>query len=101
MFEGDDIAEEADVRGRDWCVKVHTNKIERVWLEVKRGLKGQPLYLLRRNLNAELFRYNYLKRAASMDAKREIILRTIARHQTNLVGLRHQRFVLFPLMILI
>ena len=96
MFDDDDIAEEAVEEGREWTVKVHTNKIERVWLEVKRGLKGQPLYLLRRNVNVELFRYNFLRRASSMNEKREMIPRTIARHQTNIVGLRQQRFELFP-----
>ena len=92
MFENDDNAEEAEEGRREWCVKVHTNKIERVWLEVKRGLKGQLLYLLRRNLNAELLRCNYLRRSSSLNDKREKILRTIAKHQTNLVGLKQERF---------
>ena len=97
MFEDDDFAEEAEEEGREWCFKVHTNKIKRVWLEVKRGLKGQPLFLLRRNLNAELFRYNYLRRASSLNAKRETILSTIAKHQTNLIGLKQERIELFPI----
>ena len=96
MFDDDDVAEEADELGHEWTVKVHTNKIERAWLEVKSGLGGQPICLMRRNVNVEFWRYNNLRGVMNMNLRRERVLRTIARHQTNLVGLKQQSFELFP-----
>ena len=43
----------------DDSVVVHTNKIERAWREIKRGLVNHPIRLLSRNIGVEMFRYNH------------------------------------------
>ncbi len=77
-----DEAEDADdeVLDDDDERKVHTNKIERVWREVKRGLVGSRIPFLSQNLNVELFRYNVFRFWGSED-QRNKVLETIGKYQ--------------------
>ena len=62
-----DVAEDAeDETLIDDTIIFHTNKIERVWREAKKGIRHQPLSLRRRNINVEVFRYNHLQEHKSV-----------------------------------
>ena len=73
-------------------VKVHTNKIERAWREVKRGLANQPLKLLSRNIGVEMFRDNHLGANVPFATKRDLIIATIGKHQTKVKELLRSYF---------
>ena len=80
-----DVAEDAeDETLIDDTIIVHTNKIERVWREVKKGLRHQPLSLLRRNINVEMFRYNHLQEHKYFSERRRVVLSVIAKHSPTL-----------------
>ena len=82
VFLDTDVAEDAeDETHIDDTIIVHTNKNKRVWREVKRGLRHQPLSLLHRNINVEMFRYNHLQEHKSFSERRKIALSVIAKHQ--------------------
>ena len=93
--EGDEAEDgEDDVLDEDDDERtVHTNKIERVWREVKRGLVGSRIRLLARNLNVELFRYNTLRSWAFPD-QRDKVLEVIGKHQEDIAGLTRTEFPL-------
>ena len=96
VFLDTDVAEDAeDETLIDDTIIVHTNKIERVLREVKRGLRHQPLSLLRRNINVEMFRYNHLKERKSFSERRKIVLSIIAKHQSNIEMLNKQEFSIY------
>ena len=96
-FLDEDIAEDADdITLVENTIDVHTNKIERAWREVKRGLWNQPLVLLRRNINVEMFRYNNLQASVPFSEKQRIVLSTIAKHQHKLDELKAQTFTIYP-----
>ena len=80
----DDNAFDSDERRPEHLIVVHTQKIERVWEEVKRGLYKQPIRLLKRNLNVETFRYNKLPSNLSFSERRKIVIQTVAKYQNDL-----------------
>ena len=93
--EGDDAEdEEEEVLDDEDERKAHTNKIERVWREVKRGLVGSRIQLLARNLNVEMFRYNTLRFWAFED-QRDRVLEAIGKHQENIASLTRREFPLY------
>ena len=92
--EGDDAKDgEEEVLDEEEERTVHTNKIERVWREVKRGLVGSRMRLLAQNLNVELFRYNTLMFWAFED-QRDKVLQVIGKHQEDISGLTRTEFPL-------
>ena len=92
-----DIAEDAeDIILIDDAVDAHTNKIERCWREVKRGLLNQPICLLARNVNVEMFRYNYLGSDIPFRDKRDIVVRTVGKHQEDVQKLLQDSFEIYP-----
>ena len=92
-----DIAEDAeDIILIDDTVDAHTNKIERCWREVKRGLLNQPLSLLSRNVIVEMFRYNHLGSDIPFRDKRDVVIRTVAKHQENVQKLLQDSFEIYP-----
>ena len=92
--QGDD-AEDASDQEPENVVNVNTQRIERAWREVKRGLQGQPLSLLRRNLNVEMFRFNYLPTNTSFEDKRDVVLRVVGKHQSCLEELNTLSFSIY------
>ena len=96
VFLDTDVPEDADDETLiDHTIIVHTNKIERVWREVKRGLWHQPLSLLRRNINVEMFRYNHLQERQSFSERRKVVLSVIAKHESNVEMLNTKRFSIY------
>ena len=92
-----DFAEDADDETLiDDTIIIHTNRIERIWRDVKRGLRGQPLSVLRRNVNVEIFRYNFLRETLSFSERRRIVLSVLAKHQSEVEELKREvfRFIL-------
>ena len=97
VFLDTDFAEDADDETLiDDTIIIHTNRIERIWREVKRGLRGQPLCVLRRNINVEMFRYNNLGDATSFSEKRRMVLSIIAKHQDKIEELKKETFSIYP-----
>ena len=80
----------------DDTVVVHTNKIERAWREIKRGLVNQPIRLLSRNIGVEMFRYNHLNVKIPFDKRRDLVLETVAKHQTQIQELLRESFPVYP-----
>ena len=80
----DDNAFDSQERQPERLIVVHTQKIERVWEEVKRGLFRQPLRLLKRNLNVEMFRYNKLKSQMTFSDRRKVVIQTAAKFQSEM-----------------
>ena len=76
-------------------VEVHTQRIERAWREVKRGLSGQPLHLLRRNLNVELIRFNSLSQDIPFEQRRDTVLRIVGKHQSKVDQLKVKAFTVY------
>ena len=70
LDERGDDAEDSDDQLPEIVILTNTQRMERAWREVKRGLHGQPLSLLRRNLNVEMFRFNSLPSSLSFEEKR-------------------------------
>ena len=96
VFLDTDVAEDAeDETLIDDTIIVHTNKIERVWREVKKGLRHQPLSLLRRNTNIEMFPNNHLQDHKSCSERRRVVLSVIAKHQSNIEMLNTQTFSIY------
>ena len=92
----DDAEDFEDLTLIDDTVEVHTNKIERAWREIKRGLANQPIRLLSRNIGVEMFRYNHLNVKIPFKLRMDIILATIAKHQTNVEQLLRDSFPVYP-----
>ena len=87
---GDDAFEdEGDFE--EEMIDVHTQKIERAWREVKRGLGIQHLNVLRRNLGVEMFRYNHLNNSVPFNEMRKIVIHLVAKHKTNVDALLRKR----------
>lgn len=94
---GSDEAEDADDQVLlDDTIVVHTNKIERVWREVKRGLRDQPLRLLSRNVGVEMYRYNHLNANVPFAARRDIIINLVAKHQSKIQDLLRNQYPIYP-----
>ena len=94
---GSDEAEDAEDQILvDDTIVVHTNKIERVWREVKRGLRDQPLRLLSRNVGVEMYRYNHLNAKIPFLTRRDIIINAIAKHQSKSEDLLRIEFPIYP-----
>ena len=91
---GDD-AEDTEDQEPERVLAVNTQRIERAWREVKRGLVGQPLSLLRRNLNVEMFRFNNLRSNMSFEEKRNVVLRVIGKHQAKIEELNKLAFSIY------
>ena len=97
IFFDTDFAEDADDETLiDDTLIVHTNRIERIWREVKRGLRGQPLCVLNRNINVEMFRYNYLRETTSLSERRRVVLSVLAKHQSKVEELKRESFSIYP-----
>ena len=79
IFERGDDAEYTTDPNPSHLVLANTQKMERAWREVKRGLENQPLRLLRRNLNVEMFRFNSLPQSLSFEERRGVVLRVVGR----------------------
>ena len=95
MEQQSDDAEDTSDQQPENVVNVNTQRIERAWREVKRGLQGHPLSLLRRNLNVEMFRFNYLTSNMSFEEKRDVVLRVVGKHQSSLEGLNTLSFSIY------
>ena len=95
MEQQSDDAEDTSDQQPENIVNVNTQRIERAWREVKRGLQGQPLSLLRRNLNVEMFRFNNLTSNMSFEEKRDVVLRVLGKHQSSLEGLNTLSFSIY------
>ena len=94
---GSDEAEDAEDQVLvDDTIVVHTNRIERVWREVKRGLRDQPLRLLSRNVGVEMFRYNHLNANIPFLRRRDIIIDVVAKHQSQVEALLRSQFPIYP-----
>ena len=97
VFLDSDFAEDADDETLiDDTIIIHTNRIERIWREVKRGLRGQPLSVLRRNINVEMFRYNCLRETMSFSERRRVVLSVLAKHQSKVEELKRESFSIYP-----
>ena len=92
----DDAEDFEDLTLIDDTIEVHTNKIERAWREIKRGLANQPIRLLSRNIGVEMFRYNHLNVKIPFKLRMDIILATIAKHQTKIEQLLRDSFPVYP-----
>ena len=92
----DDAEDADDIELIDDTIVVHTNKIERSWREIKRGLSNQPISLLSRNIGVEMFRFNHLGTSIPFVEKRNIVLRTIAKHQEKIDKLLQSTFPVYP-----
>ena len=77
----DDNAFDSEERRPERLIVMHTQKIERVWQEVKPGLYRQPLRLLERNLNVEMFRFNKLRTNTPFSERRKIVIQAVAKYQ--------------------
>ena len=93
--EYDDFAEDTSDQEARHVVFANTQKIERSRREVKRGLQGQPLSLLRRNLSVEMFRFNSLPSTLSFEEKRGVVMRVIGKHQGELDKLNQTSFSVY------
>ena len=93
--ERDDFAEDTSDQEPTHLVFANTQKIERAWREVKRGLQGQPLCLLRRNLSVEMFRFNSMPSSLSFEEKRDVVLRVVGKHQAELDKLNQTSFSIY------
>ena len=71
---------------------VHTQRTERSWREVKRELVNQHLDVLRRNIGVAMFRFNHLKVSVPFNERRKIVIRAVARHQTQVEELMRFRY---------
>ena len=97
IFFDTDFAEDAnDETLIDDTLIVHINRIERIWREVKRGLRGQPLCVLSRNINVEMLRYNYLGETTSFSERRRIVLSVLTKHQSKVDELKKESFSIYP-----
>ena len=74
---------------------VHTQRIERSWREVKQDLVNQHLDVLRRNIGVAMFRFNHLKVSVPFNERRKIVIRAVARHQTQVEELMRFRFSIY------
>ena len=74
---------------------VHTQRIERSWREVKRELVNQHLDVLRRNIGVAMFRFNHLKVSLPFAERRKIVIRAVAKHQTQVEELMRFRFSIY------
>ena len=92
-----DAAEDwEDISLLDDTVVVHTNKIERALLEIKRGLINQPIRLLSRNIGVEMFRYNHLNVKIPFEKTRDLVQQTVAKNQTKIEELLRESYPLYP-----
>ena len=91
----DDNAFDSEDRQPERLIVVHTQKIERVWEEVKRGLYRQPLRLLKRNLNVEIFRFNKLRANMSFSERRKIVIQTVAKFQGEIEKLKVTNYPIY------
>ena len=92
-----DEAEDADDQVLvDDTIMVHTNKIERVWREVKRGLRDQPLRILSRNVGVEMYRYNHLNANIPFLRRRDIVISVVAKHQSKIQDLLRSQYPIYP-----
>ena len=55
----------------------------------------QPLRLLKRNLNVEMFRYNRLSSIISFSGRRKIVIQTVAKYQNDLELLMVSNFPIY------
>ena len=92
----DDAEDFEDLTLIDDTIEVHTNKIERAWREIKRGLANQPIRLLSRNIGVEMFRYNHLNVKLPFKLRRDLVLSTIAKHQNEIEQLLRETFPVYP-----
>ena len=92
----DDAEDDDDLTLIDDTIDVHTNKIERAWREIKRGLANQPIRLLSRNIGVEMFRYNNLNGKIPFGVRRDLIITTIAKHQAKIEQLLRESFPVYP-----
>ena len=102
--EEPDEAESVSDAAEDWedlsliddSVVVHTNKIERAWREIKRGLVNQPIRILSRNIGVEMFRTNHLNVKIPFEKRRDLVLETVAKQQTKIQELLRESFPVYP-----
>ena len=98
--DGESVSDEAedweDISLLDDTVVIHTNKIERAWGENKRGLIYQPIHLLSRNIGVEMFMYNHLNVKIPFEKRRDLVLQTVAKHQTKIDELLRESYSVYP-----
>ena len=70
----DDTIQEGTVVIQEKKQRVHTQKVERSWREVKRELVNQHIDVLRRNIGVAMYRYNHLNVRIPFNEKRKAVI---------------------------
>ena len=75
--------------------RVHTQKVERSWREVKRELVNQHIDVLRRNIGVAMYRYNHLNVRIPFNERRKAVVRVVAKHQMRVGELLRSRYPVY------
>ena len=91
----DDAIDEDTVVIEEKKERVHTQKVERSWREVKRELVNQHIDVLRRNIGVAMYRYNYLNVRVPFNERRKAVVRVVAKHQMRVGELLRSRYPVY------
>ena len=92
---GDDAVDEGTVVIEEKKERVHTQKVERSWREVKRELVNQHIDVLRRNIGVAMFRYNHLNVRIPFNERRKLVIQIVAKHQMRDGELLRSRYSIY------
>ena len=91
----DDAIDEGTVVIEEKKERVHTQKVERSWREVKRELINQHIDVLRRNIGVAMYRYNHLNVRIPFNERRKAVIQVVAKHQMRVGELLRSRYSVY------